>query len=67
MSLLSLSRAWAHDTEHRAQLKARRNAMIALTACTRRRAEREEVERFLAERAATSAAARREAPVSLHA
>lgn len=31
--------------------QARRNAMIALTACTRRRAEREEVASYLAERA----------------
>lgn len=67
MSLLSLPRAWAHRTEHRAQLTARRNAMVALTACTQRRAEREEVERFLAERAAASAVVPRATPVSLHA
>lgn len=41
-------RAWSVD----AHLQARRNAMVGLTACTQRRAEREEVERFLAERAA---------------
>ena len=33
-----------------AQLRARRNAMVALTDCTQRRAEREDVERFLSER-----------------
>ena len=33
-----------------AQQHARRNAMIALTECTQRRAEREDVERFLAAR-----------------
>lgn len=33
-----------------AQQRARRNAMIALTDCTQRRAEREDVERFLAAR-----------------
>lgn len=32
------------------QLQARRNAMVALTACARRRAEREEVASYLAER-----------------
>jgi hypothetical protein len=34
------------------QQQARRNAMVALTACARRRAEREEVASYLAERAA---------------
>lgn len=33
-----------------AQQQARRNAMIALTDCTQRRAEREDVERFFAAR-----------------
>lgn len=33
-----------------AQLQARRNAMKALTECTQRRAEREDVERFFAAR-----------------
>ena len=34
------------------QQQARRNAMVALTACAHRRAEREEVASYLAERAA---------------
>ena len=34
------------------QQQARRNAMVALTACAQRRAEREEVASYLAERAA---------------
>jgi hypothetical protein len=38
-----------------AQQTARRNAMIALTECTRRRVEREDVESFLAELAARRA------------
>ena len=66
MSLLSLPHTWADRAAHRAQLTARRNAMVALTACTQRRAEREEVERFLSERAAARTA-RTDAPVSLHA
>ncbi|MEZ0578717.1 hypothetical protein [Nocardioides sp. MH1] len=37
------------------QQQARRNAMVALTACARRRAEREEVASYLAERAAPAA------------
>ncbi|TNM42789.1 hypothetical protein FHP29_07235 [Nocardioides albidus] len=45
------------------QQRARRNAMVALTACTQRRAEREDVEAFLAARAE----ARRTESVSLHA
>ncbi|WP_146207427.1 hypothetical protein [Nocardioides silvaticus] len=39
------------------QQQARRNAMIALTDCAQRRAEREDVESFLAERAALRDAA----------
>lgn len=38
-----------------AQQQARRNAMIAATACTQRRAEREDVADFLAKRYAPSA------------
>jgi hypothetical protein len=34
------------------QQQARRNAMVALTDCAQRRAEREDVESFLAERSA---------------
>lgn len=49
-----------------AQQHARRNAMIALTECTQRRAEREDVERFLVARAADPAAAH-DSAVSLHA
>lgn len=43
---LDLVRTWPVA----AQQHARRNAMIALTECTRRRAEREDVERFFAAR-----------------
>lgn len=50
-----------------AQRQARRNAMVALTACTERRAEREEVERFLSERAGARSAASHDATISLHA
>lgn len=39
-------RVWAADSQQR----ARRNAMIAATACAQRRAERLEVEDFLARR-----------------
>ncbi len=35
--------------------QARRNAMVALTACAQRRAEREEVASFLAERSTSGA------------
>lgn len=66
MSPLTLTRTWADRAQQRAQQQARRNAMLALTACTQRRAEREEVERFLAERAAAHAADHHQ-PVSLHA
>ena len=55
-------RAWPVS----AQQLARRNAMIALTECTQRRAEREDVERFLAARAAGPVVAR-DTAVSLHA
>lgn len=65
MTLLSFAQAWAQ----RAQQQARRNAMIALTECTQRRAEREEVERFLADRRASLAApaAAQEPTFSMHA
>lgn len=43
---LDLVRTWPVA----AQQRARRNAMIALTDCTQRRAEREDVERFFAAR-----------------
>ena len=56
-ALVRLLRQWSF------QQRARRNAMVALTECTQRRVEREEVERFLADRAA----ARRTAAVSLQA
>lgn len=56
-------RAWPVE----AQQQARRNAMVALTACTERRAEREEVERFLRERAGIRSATPRDAAISLHA
>lgn len=62
MPLLNLAHAWAQQ----AQQHARRNAMIALTECTQRRAEREDVERFLAERSAARTAPH-ERTVSLHA
>lgn len=44
-------RAW-QATIHQ---QARRNAMLALTECTQRRVEREEVERYLADRDARAA------------
>ena len=37
------------------QQQARRNAMVALTACAQRRAEREDVASYLAERSSRSA------------
>ena len=37
------------------QQQSRRNAMVALTACAQRRAEREEVASYFADRAARSA------------
>ena len=43
------------------QQQARRNAMVAATACAHRRAEREDVASYLAERAASRSAAWREA------
>ena len=55
-------RSWSEQ----AQLQARRNAMLALTECTQRRAEREDVERFLCERAAAPAVTH-DTSVSLHA
>ncbi|MDQ6522277.1 hypothetical protein RB608_01630 [Nocardioides sp. LHD-245] len=45
--LIRLTHTWSDALQQR----ARRNAMVALTACTRRRAEREDVEAFLAARA----------------
>lgn len=62
----SWAQSWARTWAQQAQQHARRNAMIALTECTQRRAEREEVERFLAERSAARATPRERA-VSLHA
>jgi N-dimethylarginine dimethylaminohydrolase len=47
-SLLLHLRAWPADS----QMTARRNAMVACTALAQRRAEREEVEDFLASLAA---------------
>ena len=73
MTLLNLTltwaESWAQSWAQQAQQQARRNAMIALTECTQRRAEREEVDRYLAERGAARAAgtAPREVTVSLHA
>lgn len=73
MTLLNLAQTWAQSWTRswaqQAQQHARRNAMIALTECTQRRAEREDVERFLAERVAARAArsAPHESTVSLHA
>lgn len=61
VGLVRAAQAWPVT----AQQAARRNAMVALTECTRRRAEREEVERFLAERAARVAG--EDDSVSLHA
>ncbi|MBM7519427.1 hypothetical protein [Nocardioides nitrophenolicus] len=49
------------------QQQARRNAMVALTACTQRRAEREDVETFLAARAGARRTVLGEGSVSLHA
>lgn len=43
-----------------AQQQARRNAMIASTACTQRRAEREDVEDFLRDRSAPAPVADRQ-------
>lgn len=66
MSPLNLTQTWARAWAQQVQQHARRNAMIALTECTQRRAEREEVERFLAERQAPPATPQ-EPTVSLHA
>ncbi|MBM0125598.1 hypothetical protein [Pimelobacter simplex] len=61
----------AHSWSVAVQQQARHNAMVALTACTQRRAEREDVEAYLAARARTDDQARRtpllEGSVSLHA
>ncbi len=43
-------RAWAVDS----QQHARRNAMVAATACAERRAQREDVQDYLARRASAS-------------
>lgn len=48
--LLRLTRA-VQDWPVASQQQSRRNAMVALTACAHRRAEREDVDRFLEERA----------------
>lgn len=63
MSPLSIAQQWSLN----AQQQARRNAMVALTQCTQRRAEREDVERFLASRAETSAGETLDTSISLHA
>ncbi|KRB77150.1 hypothetical protein ASE01_10410 [Nocardioides sp. Root190] len=63
MSPISLAQQWSLN----AQQQARRNAMVALTQCTQRRAEREEVERFLAARAGVPAAETLDTSISLHA
>lgn len=57
----------AHTWSVTLQQRARRNAMVALTACTQRRAEREDVEAFLAARAAARRTPVPETSVSLHA
>ncbi len=57
----------AHTWSVALQQRARRNAMVALTACTQRRAEREDVEAFLAARADARRAPVVEGSVSLHA
>lgn len=66
MPLLNLAHSWTESWAQQAQQHARRNAMIALTECTQRRAEREEVERFLAERR-TASSTPQEQTVPLHA
>jgi hypothetical protein len=67
MSPLAPLRHPLHTWSVAAQLHARRNAMVALTDCTRRRAERDDVERFLAARTARRRGAAPDAAVSLHA
>lgn len=57
----------AHTWSVALQQRARRNAMVALTACTQRRAEREDVEAFLAARADARRTPVIEGTVSLHA
>ncbi|WP_205474804.1 hypothetical protein [Nocardioides sp. SYSU D00038] len=52
--LLTRIRSWPVES----QLGARRNAMVACTALARRRAEREDVEAYLAARGAAPDAAR---------
>ncbi|NHC22324.1 hypothetical protein G6553_03930 [Nocardioides sp. IC4_145] len=52
-TLVRRVREWPEES----QLQARRNAMVASTALARRRAERIEVEEFLAARAMTAAPA----------
>ena len=51
--LLTRLRGWPLEAQH----QARRNAMVAATACAQRRAEREDVDDFLARRYAPSAPA----------
>lgn len=51
--LLTRLREWPLEAQH----QARRNAMIATTACAQRRAEREDVDDFLAQRYAPPAPA----------
>ena len=57
----------AHTWSVALQQRARRNAMVALTACTQRRAEREDVEAFLAARTGARRTPVLEGSVSLHA
>ncbi|TQK72205.1 hypothetical protein FBY23_4015 [Nocardioides sp. SLBN-35] len=67
MSLPESVSRLAHTWSVALQQRARRNAMIALTACTQRRAEREDVEAFLAARADARRTPVIEGTVSLHA
>lgn len=59
--LLSLPRV-IQEWPVAAQQQARRNAMVALTACAERRKDREDVAAFFAERAATASDAARAVP-----
>jgi hypothetical protein len=55
--LLHDLRSWPQTSQE----QARRNAMIAATACAQRRVERQEVDDFFASRVAPSAESRRQA------
>ena len=67
MSLPEHATRLAHTWSVALQQRARHNAMVALTACTQRRAEREDVEAFLAARASARRTPVVEGSVSLHA